>query len=625
MSWLDELKVLVENGERERAVELLMCRPRGPTGDGATHLAAAKLCEELDLPDEALFEYNMALKADNNCREACLGIAEIFADRGRYDRAVKYLKRALEIEPDDLVLMKKLGETLIEAGELEEARSFYERCHLKTGDDLFLILARELDLADEGFIESGDQPPGPVSDELALLLATRFSGREGVYARQWLSPTGETGYSPVKEPFTPAVAKLHLLGKVTAGVYQLRMDNTVCFLAFDFDIKKYHLNQALRDERRFRNLVEKTRREARKMLDLLASFDIPAVLEDSGFKGTHVWILLENPLPARFGKRFIRNALSELGSLPEEISAEGFPKQAFVPEERLGNLIKVPLGIHKKSGRFSRFLNPDGTPVENSFLFLSNCDLASPNAVIEASGRMRSSRVITAAFGNRADAGGSDFSEVDSLEEVSLDAPSARKEEEYDFEKDPQVGRLLSRCAVLSELVNRVLTFREMSNEERIVLTHTLGYLENGPSAVNYLLSRCPDVSPVHFLKSPLRGNPISCPRIRARIPHVTEKVNCNCEFDVKKTMYPTPVLHLEGEYTASPSVMEVSSMTFTRTVEEYMRLKKELNSIERALEGLEKKIFAAFEEAGVEEMQTPFGLLKIVEEGGEKRLRLVI
>ncbi|RMG61039.1 MAG: hypothetical protein D6713_01205, partial [Deltaproteobacteria bacterium] len=332
--------------------------------------------------------------------------------------------------------------------------------------------------------------------------------------------------------------------------------------------------------------------------------------------------LLERPLPARFARRFVEGMLGLLGPLPEEVSAEDFPKQSFVPQGRLGNLIKVPLGVNRRSGRYSRFLNPDGSPVENPFLFLNSAPLVNPDLLVEAAGKAR----VVRAFPVK-EKWEDDEDPLENVFDGTAFSGSAETSPgpEYDFESDPQVARLLDRCPVLAELVNRVLTFRELSQEERIVLTHTLGHLERGPEAVNHLLSKCPGVAPNQFLKSPLRGNPISCPKIRARVPHITEGVRCNCEFNPSRMMYPTPLLHIEGEYSAPPTVLEVNTMGLTRTVEEYMRLKKELNAIEMALEKLEARIFAAFEEAGVTEMRTPFGLLRVEEEEGKRRLRLVL
>ncbi len=77
------------------------------------------------------------------------------------------------------------------------------------------------------------------------------------------------------------------------------------------------------------------------------------------------------------------------------------------------------------------------------------------------------------------------------------------------------------------------------------VLIHSLGHLEGGPQAVNYLFAKCVDVGPEKYMKDRLKGNPVSCPSIRKKIPHITRRVQCNCPFEFASDRYPTPVLYL--------------------------------------------------------------------------------
>ena len=74
---------------------------------------------------------------------------------------------------------------------------------------------------------------------------------------------------------------------------------------------------------------------------------------------------------------------------------------------------------------------------------------------------------------------------------------------------------------------------------------HSMGHLEGGPQAVNYLFAKCVDVGPEKLMKDRLKGNPVSCPSIRKKIPHITRRAGCNCHFDFASDRYPTPVLHL--------------------------------------------------------------------------------
>ena len=116
---------------------------------------------------------------------------------------------------------------------------------------------------------------------------------------------------------------------------------------------------------------------------------------------------------------------------------------------------------------------------------------------------------------------------------------------EADFDTDPRLRHLLAHCPVLAELKRGVDQHRRLSHEEQLVLIHTLGHVEGGPLAVNYLLAKCVDVGPEKFMKDRLKGNPVSCPSIRKKIGHVTRRVPCNCPFEFAPDRYPTPVLHL--------------------------------------------------------------------------------
>ena len=124
--------------------------------------------------------------------------------------------------------------------------------------------------------------------------------------------------------------------------------------------------------------------------------------------------------------------------------------------------------------------------------------------------------------------------------------PPAAPFTEADFEANPEVAAVLRRCPVLDALVRTGLERRRLDHDQRVVLRHTLGHLPSAIPAVNYVLERCPEVPVDAFLRKPLRGSPISCPRIRQRIPDVTSLVGCHCAFPVSPDRYPTPLLHLD-------------------------------------------------------------------------------
>jgi hypothetical protein len=73
------------------------------------------------------------------------------------------------------------------------------------------------------------------------------------------------------------------------------------------------------------------------------------LVEDTGGRGYHLWILFEPPIPALVayyvGRKFEQQP---------KVKCEVFPKQKVV--EAFGNLVKLPLGVHRKTGQRPKFV-----------------------------------------------------------------------------------------------------------------------------------------------------------------------------------------------------------------------------------------------------------------------------
>jgi hypothetical protein len=118
----------------------------------------------------------------------------------------------------------------------------------------------------EGVQQGGSEPEpsfhlnaeaGP-SEKIRLFMSL-FKGRDDLYAKRWESREGRSGYAPVclnewkpglcRKPevkcavcghrayaaLDEKVIEAHLRGKLVAGIYALRQDETRHFLAMDFD------------------------------------------------------------------------------------------------------------------------------------------------------------------------------------------------------------------------------------------------------------------------------------------------------------------------------------------------------------------------------------------------------
>jgi hypothetical protein len=99
---------------------------------------------------------------------------------------------------------------------------------------------------------------------------------------------------------------------------------------------------------------------------------------------------------------------------------------------------------------------------------------------------------------------------------------------------------------VLDAIVATAWAQRRLSHDEQVVLTHSVGHLADGPALVNAVLARCPEIPTRAWLGRRLRGHPVSCPKVRHRVPELTSRLPCHCLFETSPQSYPTPLAHLE-------------------------------------------------------------------------------
>jgi len=319
-------------------------------------------------------------------------------------------------------------------------------------------------------------------------------------------------------------------------------------------------------------------------------------------------------LTSAAARRLADRVARRVGDLPLEVTAEIFPKQGRLPPEKLGNLIKLPLGYHKVTGRRCELLRLDGRVVDEPFEVLRE--------VLRVS-RAQLLRLVGEAHAP-APADTLDETPDDGLEPPFDDLPEAPQrpvvpdlaEAEYRLEADAEAQWLLSRCEVLSALVDRATHTAVLTSEQRQVVTYTLGHLTQGASATNAVLGRVLNVEPQGFLKRPLRGHPMSCPRIRGRVPDVAQSVRCDCRFAEGAGSYPSPLLHLREQPTAragAASATQVSQLQLERLVAELLRARGEAKRWARTSDDLEARLREVMVSQALDTLDTPLGPLRLV------------
>lgn len=211
---------------------------------------------------------------------------------------------------------------------------------------------------------------------LSKLLANRMIQRRDVKALQ----ASSGAYRPVRSPFTMRDLGLHLAGSTTYGHYLVDHDGHCRMLAFDIDFddsfswrdKELNPREVFGTDHPARRTMNKTIRAMadglawrlkRTMPDLIVSTAF------SGSKGLHVYGCFTRPTTADAARDIATDVLDGFGCFEATrgsnfyrhtnrdipLTIETFPKQEKISRDGFGNLLKLPLGTNRKTGRRAFF------------------------------------------------------------------------------------------------------------------------------------------------------------------------------------------------------------------------------------------------------------------------------
>lgn len=161
------------------------------------------------------------------------------------------------------------------------------------------------------------------------LLWARCIGRRNDYAMQ----RDDGRYLRVRLSIEVDDLWRHLRGEETMGTYMIDEHDKCHFAVFDADSLD-GLVQLLAVQRR------------------LSSEGVSSALEGSR-RGGHLWVWFASPVSAALVRRWL------LPYCP--VGVEFYPKQDSASFEHPGSLVRVPLGVHRRSGRRYPFLVADAS------------------------------------------------------------------------------------------------------------------------------------------------------------------------------------------------------------------------------------------------------------------------
>lgn len=460
---------------------------------------------------------------------------------GLPDVSLEVLSRLTELHPDCIDAWKARVELLEALGRRPDSRTNHGSPEGPAGG---VSGSNESDASVQAEAPLGDAVEtalreDPVDEPFALMrrreaamerFLNLFCGREDCFARQWADrKEGTQGYVPVRRPMTTADVLDHVQGRKTYGIYLLQRDSRVRLGVVDADLASQLRGGKLTAAQR-----EQVRREKDYLLTRLPEMaqerGLPCLTEFSGGKGFHFWFFFQAPLEAAPVREALRNLVKRVAPDLSTFNLEVFPKQDRLAGKGLGNLVKLPLGIHRATGKPSFFLHVADR---------------SPWVQMEALAKVPAIRKEAV---QRA-AGGSDPAQV------VVHPRHAEWAKAF-----PELAVLSERCAALGQILAGCRQSRTLSVREEKVLLGTVGFLPRARTLLHHVFRELPDYNPhlLDYKLSRLRGTPLGCKRIHSLLDMAGDL----CTFS-KPSPYPHPLLHWPewSDEAAGPKSEKVSNL----------------------------------------------------------------
>ncbi len=468
-----------------------------------------------------------------------------------------------------------------------------------------------------------------------------FAGREDTYAEEEFYTNGGRKVNQVMEPLTPDVIKKHLNGQITAETYVERSNGTVKYCVLDIDVSKKILIELNGDAVKLQAYLQKAANAVRQYQKAIKTLGLSSYPEESGYRGFHLWIFFTDWIPARFAN-MLENIIDSRVTLSDsDITVEFFPNTARLKPGKFGPTIKLPYGIHSKTGKRSRMLDSEFAPIDDPRDFVGSAAKFSLNNIkqILSAEEGAAERRKSAGTGERANinggvggvnAGGGNNGEncgtnirSDSAGNCGANNGSNAGSNNGD-NSNHKVGAagvaagnignigqavdtdlsvfgdisdnvriVLERCNLMRYLCQKAAKTRYLSHFERLTVLYVFGHMgEEGKEFVHKIMSFTVNYQ-YHITEkfiSRLKEKPIGCNKLREEYAKITAEIGCSCTFHRTRNCYPSPVLHALKDSSNEEADGITIPISRTLTKENVQNVYQELN-ISQQVKEIAKKV----------------------------------
>lgn len=348
-------------------------------------------------------------------------------------------------------------------------------------------------------------------DEGLELFLRAFRGREDCFARQWADKkAGTQGYVPVRRPMEAADVLDHLRGHKTYGIYLLQQDSRVRLAVIDADLVPRFRDGPVKGPDR--DLLHREKNYlVKRLAELSGRHGLPPLVEFSGGKGFHFWYFFAEPVAAAAARSALRQLVKMIAGDLSCFNLEVFPKQDRLDGKGLGNLVKLPLGLHRLSGRQSFFVHLQDRSAAAQLELLKAIRWIPPAALDKLHNPAGAPQVIE------------------------------HPRRQQWLAELPELALLSERCVALAQIVAVCRQAGTLSLREEKILFGVLGFLPRARTLLHHLLRHLPEYNAhlVDYRLSRVRGSPLGCRRIHGLLNLSTDY----CAF-ASASSYAHPLLH---------------------------------------------------------------------------------
>lgn len=432
-----------------------------------------------------------------------------------------------------------------------------------------------------------------------------FLGREDIYKEEF-DEQGRRRYQEVAQAVTIQDIRSHFSGERILATYVQRSNATAHYLIFDIDISKKVLLQSETEQKGIDQYINQAAEMALQLMDVIRQIGLQGYAEYSGYRGYHVWIFFQDWIAVRY-INYLSDRILQRMELKDDILVEVIPNKSHLRLGKAGQAIKLPCGIHSKSGQRSQMLNSDLSIVQDVDRYLHDIVRYSLNEVKRAS---------------------------------NMAAPQKTSNQIQKLTIDPKVIKclntgikgVLQNCSLMKYMYCKAEKTGYLTHQERLSVLYVFGHMgDEGKEFVHTIMEMTVNYQ-YHITQKfidRIPAKPVSCTKLRDQYKQITAEYGCSCVFKRSKNCYPSPVLHAvklskENELDITvPAVKELTKETEKKVKQEIniqshvqqmakriLDLKKQKRGIERAISRVDKELSQIYDTAGVDCMEIEMGLL---------------